>query len=265
MHNDVTSIYFSTVLQYPPFEGFPITRDQVQSLFHELSKDAGNRYENLHLQGRPPYFSTEREDDSGMSRCEIGKQSIKIFEDKPDITIEQFSDRVCAILKALGDDCPPFLFQRCEVRILANPTHAKSALELLAKGPASVYEAIEPFGRPPSHFGLRFRFLPYSASDIEEQEEDESQSEGPFELVSQDPDNPEGEESFVSARFETYTKNSKQVWIEVVSSCPCRTAIIPENIAPVNKHILSTYQFATDKCLSFLNQWDIKPPGREEG
>jgi hypothetical protein len=273
MHDDVRSIYFSTVLQYPPFEGFRITRDQIQSLFQELRKNAGHRYENLHLQGKPsPYLSTEQEETDGFSKCEIGKQSIRVIENEPEITIGHFTERVCAILTALGDNCPPILMQRCEVRLLANTTHAKSALDLLTKHTANVFDKIAPFGRPPSHFGLRFRFHPYSLEDIaaETNEGDVDEDEGePVESEEHDDsvakfEIPDSEDSFITARLETYGEGRKQVWIEVVSSCPCRQSVNHENLDPVKLHIDATYRFATDKCLAFLNQWD-KKSGEKEG
>lgn len=264
MKPHVRSIYFSTVLEYPPLDAFRITREEIQRLFHELSEDAGNRYDNLHLQGRPPFLSIEREEASAESRCEIGKHTIRIFEEKPEFTIDRFCDRVCKILSALGNDCPPIFFQKCEIRCLAGVTNAKSALHLLARGAANVYNKIQPFKRPPSYFGLRFRFQPVTEEDLEDDAE-QGLIESDFVGVTDEgvPDIDSIGQSYVVARFETYSQDRTQVWIEVVASYPCQKPITPENLKPIRDNITSAYNFATKQCLEFLDQWDV-PRGDSE-
>ncbi len=76
MLSGLTSIHFSTQLEYPPFEAFRIQKGQVRKLYNALSDQAtGFNYENLELQGDKPTLSTKKE--SGLlSRCQISGSNI---------------------------------------------------------------------------------------------------------------------------------------------------------------------------------------------
>lgn len=241
MLSEVRSIYFMTEFKYPPFEDFRVSRDQVQALFEKLSKDSAFRYENLDRQASPPFMSTRGDDDKGESRCEIGKDSIRFVEDRVTVSVDDFANRVCKVLETLGADCPPIFYQKCEVECLVQPHGTQNPLELLAGCVSNVADRIGPFGRPPSYFGVRFRFEPYN----EDEDED-----------SQDWVSDEDHSGFITARFETYSKDRRMVWIDVVSSNPCREIISPGNLTPAKENIFSASRFAQEKCIAFLNQYD---------
>lgn len=243
MLSELRSIYFMTEFKYPPFEAFMVSRDQVQDLFQKLSQDPAFRYENLDRQASPPFMSTRGDEDKGESRCEIGKDSIRFIEDRMSISVEDFADRACKVLETLGEDCPPIFYQKCEVECLAQPHVSNDSLVLLAGVVSNVANKIGPFGRPPSFFGVRFRFAPYN----KDEDEDEDQKD----WVSD-----EDHSGFITARFETYSKDRSMVWIEVVSSNPCKEIISPKNLDTAKENILSTSRFAQERCIAFLNQYD---------
>ena len=122
---------------------------------------------------------------------------------------------------------------------MAQPHGTEDSLKLLAGCVSNVGDKTVPFGRPPSFFGVRFRFAPYN-------KEEETQD-----WVSN-----EDHSGFITARFETYSKDRPMVWIDVVSSNPCKEIISPTNLSPVRENILSTSRFAQERCIAFLNQYD---------
>ena len=77
---------------------------------------SGQPYENLDMQARRPTLSTRRA--NGESICELGPEMIKIEETRPEFTIDEFIGVVMTVLRGLGNDCPPFFLQRCQMQCL---------------------------------------------------------------------------------------------------------------------------------------------------
>jgi hypothetical protein len=130
---------------------------------------------------------------------------------------------------------------------------------------------IGPFNRPPAFFGVRFRFRPWSPDDDDEQEnnEEDAKEDGggnQAEAVPAIVPEPGGESSlqeentgnFVTVRFELYEADPSQMWIEVATNYFVREPIMLDDLALVEKNIMHTFQFATENCKKFLDQFD--PP-----
>ncbi len=182
-------------------------------------------------------------------------------------TVESFIEAVQTVLGGLGlEDMPPFFVQQCKMQCLAQPANVESALQLLAARVANVYEPIAPFERPPTHFGVRFRFPPVVLREAEEEEHDEVQpsiKDDKTEIANPKRGRP-GEkkiESFVAARFETYAEDDKQVWMEVSAAYPqLERPLLVTDAERIVNNIRETHLFLTDKCKRFLDQFDTATP-----
>jgi hypothetical protein len=245
MLSEPRAIYFSTELEFPPFEPFRITKDEVRALYNSLFGDLEPRYSNLNLQAEKPVLSSRR--GNGRSRCEIGDHTILIEEDATNVTLEDFTDIVLNVIRSLGQSCPPFFFQRCKIHCLATPHGAGDSLELLAGRVANVLGKIDPFERSPSFFGVRFRFLP----------ESDEPSEGATDVAQRN----QPEEGFAAVRFETYSNNPEQVWMEIESNYPCTPVITTNDTNRIEANITRTYVFLSEKCKRFLDQFDSPREG----
>ncbi len=148
---------------------------------------------------------------------------ILIEDQQPSLPIESFAESVEAVLRTLGDDLPPIFFQRCKIECLAEPRNCQNSLELLAGRLSHVFEseAIGPFGRSPSFFGVRFRFLPEHSHDDDSEDRESLEENGATQtdesqaVSDTDTSGRRGEEGYATVRFETYSKEPKKVWMEV--------------------------------------------------
>jgi hypothetical protein len=261
MLSEPRAIFFQTELVWPPFEPFSIERDVIRRLYNRMFEANGYEYPNLDLQSETPTLS--RSDANGKSTCRFDKNSLVIEERTHNITQEVFAQVVETVLGGLQEEhIPPFFIQKCRIHCLAQPHNCKSSIDLLAAEVANVYESIQPFGRPPSFFGVRFRFEPLVISAL-------SHSDNAEEGVEQAGEHAEAAEShedieshiecegFVSLRFETYEKDISQVWMEVVAAYPQETPLTVNNTHPITENIRKTYAFLTERSKRFLDQFDV--------
>jgi hypothetical protein len=244
------TIHYSTELRLPSLPDTAISADRVAEVYNELRK-LGNasRYINLHLEPGPPMIWTQRS--NGRSACVFGPDFIRIEEDNPpDIDLDGFIEVVETVLKLFPQDV--FITQRSLFRCTAQPHNAPDSLELLANRLAQVYEAIQPFERPPSFFGVRFRFGPQIIED-----EEEENAEKP----KQDPVIHRG---YRTLRFETYSRDIKSVWMELAAQDLLeRIAEGAESIKEIVANLRESHGFLTKKAKNFLDQFDT--PNSEEG
>jgi hypothetical protein len=139
-------------------------------------------------------------------------------------------------------ELPGFFLQRCTVQCLAHPRESEHPLVLLAGNLANVIDRVEPFGRPPGYFGVRFRFPP------KPQQRESGAGEA--------------QEDFVSVRFETYAKEPSLIWMEVRASYVNPATLSDIDTICANMEI--TYGFLTNQCVRFLEQFDIKIDDEEQ-
>lgn len=263
MISEPKSILIATHLEYPP-EGFKIVDDEIVSLYHKLREPGGYRYENLVIQADPPRLFTEGPGDDTESFCEIGPHTISIVErGAPVMAADEFAGVVQTVLGGLGDRCPPFFFQRTKIQCLAQPISGDS-IELLAGKVANVLNRISPFGRPPSFFGVRFRFLPEEFFNDEGKQDEqgteavadahvEEESEG---SLVDTPAGVQSAEGFVTVRFESYSRDPSQVWMEVGAMDRLAPVVATQDIDRLGKSIVRVYKFLTENCKRFLDQFD---------
>jgi hypothetical protein len=255
MLSEVRPIFLETELSFPPFDPFQITNKEIRKLYQDHFEPGKHGYQNLNLQGKARVLSTLHEDSPSKaeSRCEITDQSILIQEKSPSMPVDEFAGVVKTVLVTLGEARPPIFFQKCKIQCLSEPQNVETALHLLGGRVAKVIDKVDPFERYPSYFGVRFRFLPLKIvqSDAVEGEE----SEDGLEPESAEWDNEQG---FVTVRFETYDKNAKQIWMEIESRFPCDPPIGTEDgLQKIEGNILTTFDFLSEKCRKFLDQFDI--------
>jgi hypothetical protein len=252
---DTRALFFQTELQLPPMKELKISKDQVRGLYNKMFEVGGYPYENLHLQGEMPALSTDRGD--GKSLCEFGSHLIRIEEREPVGGVDEFVCVVRTVLGGLGKVSPIYV-QRCRVQCVAQPHGSESSIGLLAGKVANVMHKIDPFERPPSYFGVRFRFVP----GVEEPEEGVSEAAGGTEPAREAVEH----KGFVNLRFETYSKDVKSVWMEVAAVYPFSELIaVPEHLDAITDNILETYRFLAEKSKKFLDQFDVPFPGSEGG
>ena len=235
MLTEPRSILFQTELLGPEIPELRIDKDVAVKLYAKLRDPvgAGKRYENLDLQRKPNRLCTRR--DHGESICDIGQHVVRLTEDQPETDIDGFLEIIREVGGNLAEfNLPPFIIQRCSIQCLVRPTEAPDALSLLAGNAANVIDAIGPFGRPASAFGMRFRFVPYSTSE----------------------DEGDAHDSFVAVRFESYHKDHKQIWMEVRASHLSDSPIEIGQTEVICDKVKETYDFLTEQCIVFLEQFD---------
>lgn len=150
-----------------------------------------------------------------------------------------------AVMEDLDCEVPPFLAQRCRVHCTAQPNQSEHSLDLLAGKVARVKESILPFGRPPSFFGVRFRFPPAVIVDGDTRHET-------------------SHEDFVTVRFETFSDDISQVWMEVAATYMLmEKRVALGSTETVQENIHASYKFLTENCRRFLDQFDV--PAEETG
>jgi len=257
-------IFFQTELKVPPIEQFeiPKSKDLARQIYNKMFEPGGYRYENLDLQAPQPTLSTRRE--SGQSICRVGTHSILIAESEPEFEVDEFVGVVKTILRAIGNDFPPFFIpQLCKIQCLSQPNNCENAVDLLGGKVANVLGSIDPFERPPSYFGVRFRFSAVDLHEVqgdadadlnEEGGESEPVADVPQETKPPDQAQATEHESYVTLRFETYDKDVTQVWMEAAAVYPL---LIPVgDLDKVEYNIRETYRFLTMKAKKFLDQYD---------
>jgi hypothetical protein len=277
------TIYLSTELIFPPVPELKIGKDKIRAMYNKLHEPGGYPYENLELQAEPPTLSTRRGD--GQSKCQIGSDRIRIDEEKPSMPLDDFIDAAKTVLKSLGSDVHVFIMQRVLIRCIAQPNNVTDSLDLLAGRLADAYDTIGPFERPPSYFGVRFRFGPAIEGEDDPPEDEKAKSPGAPEAtgtadgihpvkaaepstpaVKTDGGNDRREHrGFLTLRFETYSEDIRQVWMELAA-----TYFFSEKVAAaadlteVEQNIREAYQFVSEKAIRFLDQFDKKDDTEEE-
>jgi hypothetical protein len=251
------SIYFMTQLRFLPIEDAELRfgKTFVHSLFNELSKPGGHFYENLALQSNPPRMTTTRATSKGesASTCQVAADAILIEETESEINIDGFVEIVETVLKAahkVKQETPPIFGQRCVFRCLVKPA-SENSITLLAGKVSHVLRKIQPFERPPQFFGIRFRFPPFKV-------EHHIGEDDAIAAVDEKLD-------FVTVRFETWSKDVHQVWIEVGAMYFFPDSITLSDLDRVTRNIKEAHEFLTEKCINFLNQFDdLSDPEDEE-
>ncbi len=262
MLTGISTIYLSVELAYPDHPNFAIKKEQVRELYAKLNAPGGYAYENLDLQAEIPTLSTRREG-GGQSLCQIGKGKIRIVEDKPTFGVDDFVDIVKTVLAGLPPSIGPLFSQRCRIRCTAQPANCTDSIDLLAGKLANALTTITPFGRPPSFFGVRFRFAPATQMQPQPPKEQGTEVASPEEAKT-----PRGKKKpkkkqevhhrgFYTLRFETFGDDIKKVWIET-DSVFIEDVIETSDHGAVSHNIRETHAFATENAKKFLDQFDKK-------
>jgi len=92
MVSGVRALLFQTELELPPIEELKIGKEQVRKLYTKMHEPGGYCYENLDMQSTSPTLSTRRT--NGYSECQVGPDTIRITEDRPEFDIDEF---VCVV------------------------------------------------------------------------------------------------------------------------------------------------------------------------
>jgi thiol-disulfide isomerase/thioredoxin len=268
MLGGIRTILFQTELEYPPIEDIRITDDQVRELYNKMCEPgSGHRYENLDLQGTVRVLSTRRPP-GGHSRVEFEGSKIRIEEKNPETTLDGFVTIATTVLRRMGEWMPKCFIQRCKIQCLAQPANAENAVVFLANNVANVYEPekVMVFERPPSFFGVRFRFVPFQLIRERTAKRMEEAINGTKEIPPEEREKTKAEimdqinaiqgEGFVTVRFESHAADVSQVWMEASATHLCEAAVTPANLDIVGKNVTGTYQFLTDKCKRFLDLFD---------
>jgi hypothetical protein len=247
------AIFYQTQLDWPPSEvsQFRVGKEIVRGLFNKMFDAQFNehRYENLDLQVHHPTLS--RRADGRESVCQFAERSITIEEKKPDFgDVEGFVRIVQTVLSALhaaaedipGTEVPPFFLQRCRIHCLCQVGNSDNSLHLLAGKVANVLDPVDAFERPPSFFGVRFRFPP-------------TIGEG---------ENQHRHEDFAAVRFETYAEDFSQVWMEVTTAQLLEPPVVLDDLGNLLQNVRDAYRFLTQRCKAFLDRFDDQPDDEQE-
>ncbi len=258
-NREASTIYLKTEFEFVPIDDGRFGEEFIRELFLGLSKPGMTEfaYKNLSLQDDPPRLYTTRITERGKSRstCEISPHSIEIEEDSvAGVDIGEFQERAKSIITAANEvatrlkrPIPPVFTQRVCVQTVVQPSEVPDSLDLLAGKAARVLDLIDPFRRPPSYFGIRFRFIPHEPDN-------ENGEEPPFDGWD------EAQDDFVTLRFETWSNDPSYVWIEVSSSRILSGAIDLDEHGTdrVCQNIARTYDFLQKNAIDFIGQFDRK-------
>lgn len=262
MLSEPQSIFFQTELKWAPIEEWTVNTTVVRGLYNKMFEPGGYTYDNLTLQSEKPTLS--RRSESGQSICQFGADSITL-EESHDCHLETFVEVVETVLGGLNEeDIPPFFLQRVRIQCLAQPANCENAVELLAGRAARVYENIQPFERPPSFFGMRFRFPPaqlfrgdaaeLGAGKVTEEELKRALADGRIEEKA----------GFITLRFESYARDPHKVWMEVAANYPqSDERLTVAHIPPIVGNIRESYKFLTTNGKRFLDQFDTQHEGEQ--
>lgn len=261
MLSEPRAIFFQTELVWlpPQVSDYRLDKAAVRSLYNTLFEADFNDhcYENLDLQAQKPTLSSERE--GKRSICRFSENSITIEEQRPNFTVEEFWEIVKTVVGAFkkvveGDGSepsfPPFFCQRCRINCLTQPHEVDNSLTLLAERLSCVKNAISPFERPPSFFGVRFRFPPV----VVKTETGETKAR---------------HGDFATVRFETYSDDPSQIWMEILANYvplaeeSARTTL--DSMELFRTNIMNAYHFLTERCKAFLDQFDVPQENPPEG
>lgn len=255
MLGETTALFFQTELRWPPPEvfDFRVSNRMIRGLFNKLFEPDFDEfaYQNIQLEAVRPTLSTHVANTRNVIQFDASSAmpSMAIEESKSQSHVDHFVKRVNSVLRALDEvakylevEVPCFFLQRCRIQCLAQPHNRDGSLALLAGGVANVLEQIEPFERPPCHFGVRFRFPPTTVATTDSGQE-------------------QTHHNFATVRFETYARDPRQVWMEVASEY----LLVPEGLkladtGRISEHIRQSYDFLTNQCVKFLNQFDVETP-----
>jgi hypothetical protein len=254
MLSGLRTIHIETSLRWPPIEGLGVTRDAVRRLYNRLFESVGHRYENLELQGSSPLLST-RHPGGGESICKFG-DALTIVEKNTRVTVTDFLDIVKTVLGMLKEEeVPPFFIQQCKIQCLAQPNHSENSLILLARRVSRVYESVAPFGRPPSQFGVRFRFPAITLDEADNQTELQ-QTKTVDALIEHPRPEKTMKQNVLNVRFETYPKDISLVWMEVTAAYPLEQPLWLRDANKIAANIQESHEFLADKSMKFLGQFD---------
>lgn len=260
MVSGIRALLFQTELELPPVERLYIGKEQVRSLYNKMFQPGGYKYENLDLQAERPTLSTRKV--SGLSECQLGPDKVRITEELPQFDIEEFIGVVGTVLKGL-DQCPPFMIQRCRMECLGQPNNSKNSIELLAEKVANLRDAADLFERPPSYFGMRFRFHPRSFIEVEETSDQAGlpQEEAKASVENEGSTPPAREamadEAFVTLRFETWEDDVSSIWMEAAAMF-LATEGPHQDLRQIGENIRQVYKFLTRKGKCFLDNFDCR-------
>lgn len=253
MLSEPRTIFFQTRLDWPEVPDFRVTRDLVRRLYNKLHESDFEtfRYDNINLGSVHCDLSTHIE--RSESICRFGDDWMIFIERHPNFTVDGFLEKIRGVLRALhaisedadGVRFPPFITQRTRVQALSQPQILDDSLNLLAGRVANAMESIDPFGRPPAFFGVRFRFPPCTIEHAAGAE------------VSHD--------DFATVRFETYSEDPQQVWMEC-DSFSLFSGELPavDDSEKIEQQVRSAYRFLTENCKQFLDQFDVSDDEQHE-
>ncbi len=253
MSSEVITIFFENELEFAPFDGLHFDGNFAADVFHELRQPgAGLAYEAFSPKPRSLLSTSETSPSGKISRqCEFGEFSISMSESRTKSTVEQFSESVADVLKAVGKvrgENPPVFGQRITARSIWKPTKCPNPLVLLAGNASRVIDMIDPFNRPPSFFGMRFRFTPADEEDLKAFERSGGAAK----------------HDFLTVRYEIYSDDTEYIWIEVESQRYFSEFTDITKTEEIAKNISETHEFMTNNGIEFLEQFDVAPPPDEE-
>lgn len=255
---DPKSIFFQTELKWPPFDEFSVSESVVLGLFNKMIEPGGYKYDNLTLQDKPTLHTKVG---GGQSLCQFGSDSIMIEESHQECHLDIFGEVIETVLGGLSEeDIPPFFLQRVKIQCLCQTANCEDAVELLAGKVSRVFDAIEPFGRPPAFFGVRFRFPPVhlvnSVGDDSQADDAGEDDEINFNRAL-DEGRVEEKAGFVTLRLESYAEDPSQVWMEVAATYPhFEEPMALKDVSKIIGNVRNSYDFLTKNSKEFLDQFD---------
>ena len=245
------TIFCQTELQFLPIDELKFGKLIARGLYAKLAENEPYAYDNINMTGNRFILSK----DSGKSACQIEAHSICIEEREPQqVHLDEFTSIVANVtssFETIAQRCPPIIAQRCKIQCLSQPLSSTDSLNLLAGKVANVLHAIDPFERPPSFFGVRFRFLPEEMFANDPSEEQERTAGAESEMTTDGSD-------FITMRFETYAHDFSNVWMEIAATYPAIPSLELRDAERIRHNIERTYRFLTERGKRFLDQFDDK-------
>ena len=229
MHPEAQIIHFGAELIHPPHSH---EEQALREFYFRISKLRWCGCDFREFRLIPGGAEMTTAEGRLRSVCAIRADRIKVFEDWTTASLEEFATRVREIAKHYLEmvAIKVFVVQQSVVRALLTPTHFKDAREFLAEHVCRLNGAEEIFPhfeqRPCHMFGIRLMFPPT-----------------------------EEEPRRFSLRIESYNQDPSRIFVETI----CDLEGLPttdENLKTIEENLKRCYGFATERVLSFLNQFD---------
>lgn len=203
----------------------------LQKVHDELFSDASPPYAGFQTVPGGAMLANPAPGPGVVSQVAFLADRVQFREERTAMTPEEFGPRMRQVLEVAAPRRGIRQLLLCQVvlRCLINPRHWTDTRELFRQGMLG-QEGLASFGRDPGIYGARLSFPAR-----------QGESDPPIEL-----------------RVESFLQDPRSLFVEVQSAGG--SLHLPEGLDQLEAHVLSTYEFLTQRVVSFIGHLDSRSP-----